>query len=186
MIYLISGPDDAIVVVVMTTNEYLYDTEETNRIRELAAGFLREPPAPFFSHQSLVLKVARLLGDHAEPRRLGRVAVARWTLSGSRTCADRPTDVPLWHREAVDYSESGMGGARSGRGVRRSAPRTGTAKLNARHYGVRGWLVDLGREQLTVVDFTGASPVERVARGVGTVRSTVLPQLEVSGYGVFS
>jgi hypothetical protein len=78
MIYLISGPDDAIVVVaiIMTTNEYLYHTEETNRIRELAAGFLREPPAPFFSHQSLVLKVARLLGDHAEPRRLGRVAVA--------------------------------------------------------------------------------------------------------------
>ena len=67
MIYLISGPDDAIVVVatIMTTNEYLYDTEETNRIRELAAGVLREPPAPFFSHQSLVLKVARLLGDHS-------------------------------------------------------------------------------------------------------------------------
>jgi hypothetical protein len=31
----------------VTTNEYLYDTEETNRIRELAMGTLHEPPAPF-------------------------------------------------------------------------------------------------------------------------------------------
>jgi hypothetical protein len=36
----------------MTTSEYLYDTEETSRRRELAAGILREPPAPFFSHQA--------------------------------------------------------------------------------------------------------------------------------------
>jgi len=60
----------------MTTNEYLYDTEETNRIRELAMGVIREPPAPFFSHQQLVLTVARVLSDHVEPRRLGSVAVA--------------------------------------------------------------------------------------------------------------
>ena len=58
----------------MTTDEYLYDTEETNRIRELAMGMVREPPAPFFSHQTIVLKVARLWGDHVEPRKLGRVA----------------------------------------------------------------------------------------------------------------
>src|SRR2546422_7693702 len=60
----------------MTTDEYLYDTEETNRIRELAMGVLREPPAPFFSHQSLVLRLARIWADHVEPRKLGRVAVA--------------------------------------------------------------------------------------------------------------
>src|SRR6185295_7657912 len=60
----------------MTTNQYLYDTEETNRVRELAMGWVREPPAPFFSHQALVLKVARLISDHVEPRQLGRVAVA--------------------------------------------------------------------------------------------------------------
>ena len=60
----------------MTTNEYLYDTPESNRIRELAMGRVREPPAPFFSHQAVVLKVARIIGDHAEPRQLGRVAIA--------------------------------------------------------------------------------------------------------------
>jgi Uma2 family endonuclease len=39
-------------------------------------GRFPEPPAPFFSHQQLVLQVARLLQDHVEPRRLGRVAIA--------------------------------------------------------------------------------------------------------------
>src|SRR5436309_5849966 len=59
----------------MRMKEYL-DTEETNRKRELHYGVLREPPAPYFTHQQLVLHVARLLCDHVEPRRLGRVAVA--------------------------------------------------------------------------------------------------------------
>src|SRR5437868_2421143 len=68
-------PDDGIVVV-MTTNEYLYDTEETRRKRELHYGVIREPPAPFFSHQQVVLHIARLLCSHVEPRRLGRVAIA--------------------------------------------------------------------------------------------------------------
>ena len=76
---LLVGRDDDIVVTerrIVTAEEYLYDMEETNRIRELAMGVLREPPAPFFSHQPLVLKVARLWSDHVEPRKLGRVAVA--------------------------------------------------------------------------------------------------------------
>ena len=60
----------------MTTDEYLYDTEETNRIRELAMGVVREPPAPYFSHQQLVLKVARVLAAHVEPRQLGQLAIA--------------------------------------------------------------------------------------------------------------
>src|SRR4051794_37033995 len=67
---------------IMTTNEYLYDTRETNRIRELAMGMVREPPVPFFNHQAMVLKVARALADHVESNALGRVATA-------------PTDVVL-------------------------------------------------------------------------------------------
>ena len=60
----------------MTTNEYLYDTEDTNRNRELTFGRCREPPAPFFSHQTAALRVPSSLADHAEPRVLGRVAMA--------------------------------------------------------------------------------------------------------------
>ena len=56
---------------VVTANEYLYDMDEINRIRELAMGVLRESPAPFFSHQSVVLRIARVWSDHAEPLKLG-------------------------------------------------------------------------------------------------------------------
>jgi len=72
----------------MTTDEYLYDTEETNRIRELAQGVVREPPAPFFSHQRLVLRLARIVADHVEPRQLGHVAIA-------------PVDVILDREQAI-------------------------------------------------------------------------------------
>jgi Uma2 family endonuclease len=191
MIYLTLVPDDAIVVA-MTTKQYLYDTEETNRIRELAWGVLREPPAPFFSHQSLVLRIARLLGDHAEPRKLGRVAVA-------------PVDVIL-DRERALIVQPDVLFVTTGRLSIIQNQVWGPPDLVAevlsfstenrdrgeklgwyQQYGVREcWLVDLNREQLTIVDFSGTSPVERVAKGPDSVRSTVLPQLEVSGHSVFA
>jgi Uma2 family endonuclease len=37
---------------------------------------VNEPPAPFFSHQALVLRVAKVWSDHVEPRGLGLVAIA--------------------------------------------------------------------------------------------------------------
>jgi hypothetical protein len=54
----------------MTTDGYLH-SYETNRPRELVHGMVREPPAPFFSHQQVVLKIARLLADHVEAAGLG-------------------------------------------------------------------------------------------------------------------
>src|ERR1041385_5377078 len=59
----------------MTTKEYL-DTPETNQPRELVHGMVREPPAPFFSHQHLVVKIVRLLADYVESAKLGVVGVA--------------------------------------------------------------------------------------------------------------
>ena len=56
-----------------------------------------------------------------------------------------------------------------------------------RQYGVREcWLVDLYREQVTLVDFTGSLPVERIARGAESIRSAVLPDLELPASGIFS
>ena len=60
----------------MTTKQYLYDTAETTRRRELQFGVLREPPAPFWSHQLVVLHIARTLIDHVEAHDLGLVNVA--------------------------------------------------------------------------------------------------------------
>lgn len=176
----------------MTTEQYLYDTEETNRIRELALGMVREPPAPFFSHQSLVLKVARLLGDHVEPRGLGRVAVAPLDviLDRERALIVQP-DVLFVSTARLSIIRDQVWGAPDlvaeilshGNEYRDRVEKLGWY----RQYGVREcWLVDLSREIVTVVDFTGPFPVERVAKGVDSIRSSVLPALETSAFGVFS
>jgi Uma2 family endonuclease len=48
-----------------------------------------------------------------------------------------------------------------------------------RQYGVREcWLVDPSLEQLTVVDFTGATPVRDTIDRAGAIRSSVLPMLQ--------
>ena len=176
----------------MTTEQYLYDTEESNRIRELAMGMVREPPAPFFSHQELVLKIARILGDHVEPRRLGRVAIAPVDviLDRERALIVQPDVLfvstarlsiirdQVWGAPDLVAEVLSPGAERRDRGE----------KLGwYRQYGVREcWLVDLHHEQVTVMDFTGAMPVERVVKGITALRSSVLPDLQTSGFGVFS
>ena len=176
----------------MTADEYLYDTEETNRSRELSYGMVREPPAPFFSHQSLVLRVAKVWSDHVEPRKLGRVAVA-------------PVDVVLDRERALIVQPDVLFVSTDRLSIIRNqvwdAPdlvaevlshstenRDRGEKLEwYRQYGVREyWLVDLYSDSVTVVDFTGSSRVTRVAKGVDSIRSTVLPDLELSAFGVFS
>jgi Uma2 family endonuclease len=56
-----------------------------------------------------------------------------------------------------------------------------------RQYGVREcWLVDLYGDCVTVIDFTGPSVATRLAKGVDPIESTVLPELELSAFGVFA
>lgn len=176
----------------MTADEYLYDTDETNRRRELSYGMIREPPAPFFSHQSLVLQVARVWSDHVGPRALGRVAVA-------------PVDVVLDHDRALIVQPDVLFVATARLSIIRNqvwgAPDLVAEVLSHstkhrdrgeklawyRQYGVREcWLVDLYGDSVTVVDFTGATPESRFAKGVDAIRSTVLPNLDLSAFGLFS
>jgi hypothetical protein len=74
----------------MTADECLYDTEQINRRRELAAGAVREPPAPLYPAQRLTLRIARVLADHVEPLRLGEVAIAPVDVVLDRECAILP------------------------------------------------------------------------------------------------
>ena len=54
-----------------------------------------------------------------------------------------------------------------------------------REYGVREcWLVDLFNQQVVIVDFVESA--ERASTGVESIRSTVLPALEASAFGVFA
>lgn len=175
----------------MTTIEY-FGTEETNRRRELARGTLREPPAPFFTHQDLVFRAARLLHEHVDPRGLGRVGIAPIDVvldAGADlvvqpdvlfVAADRQAIIrdQVWGAPDLVVEILSPGTERHDRGE----------KLGwYRQYGVREcWLVDPRVEGVEVVDFTGALPVRRRARGVETLASTVLPALKAAACTFFA
>ena len=147
----------------MTTNEYLYDTP---RIRTGFASWpwagFREPPAPFFSHQTVALKVARIIGDHAEPRHLGRVAIAPVDviLDRERALILQP-DVLFVSTERIAIIRDQVWGPPD-LVVEVLSPGTEHHDRNEklgwyRQYGVyECWLVELHREQVVVVDFSGA------------------------------
>ena len=175
----------------MTTNEYLDDTDETNRPRLLAYGILREPPAPFFSHQVVVLKVARIWTDHVEPRRLGTVAVAPVdvVLDRHRHLVVQP-DVLFIAAERLSIVDNQVWGAPD---VVAEVMSPGTRSYDEdekmewyREYGVREyWRFDLTIESVTIHDFTGASAVRR-ARGNTVVESSVLPELRAAAFTFFA
>jgi Uma2 family endonuclease len=175
----------------VTTEEYLYETEETTRRRELVASVVREPPAPYFSHQQLVLKVAGELSDYVEQRDLGVVAVAPVDVVLDRennlvlqpdvlfVAANRlsiiryqvwgPPDLVVEvHSESTRLYDRGE-------------------KLRLyRQYGVREcWLVDLYGNAVMVMDYTGAIPMQRESIGPDPILSTVLPDLQLTVHDIF-
>ena len=176
----------------MTADEYLYDTEETNRTRELIMGRVSEPPSPFYGHQALVLRVAKIWSDHVEPRKLGCVAVAPLdvVLDRDRALILQP-DVLFVSTARLSIIRDQVWGAPD---LVAEVLSHGTMSRDRgeklawyRQYGVREcWLVDLYGDSVTVFDFTGASPVEHVAKGVDSIRSAVLPELELSAFGLFA
>lgn len=175
----------------MSTVNYL-STTETNRRRELVYGRVREPASPFFSHQELVLRVARLLQDHVDQLGLGTVAIS-------------PLDVILDAGRALIVQPDVLFVATERRSIIRKqvwgAPDLVVEVLSEsnddydrgqklgwyRQYGVREfWLVDLQTQCVTVVDFTGTVPDWRVAHGTDAIRSSVLPALHATAFAVFA
>jgi len=176
----------------VTANEYVDKTEETARPRESAYGILREPPAPVFSHQVVVLKGARVWADHVEPRKPGSVAVAPVDVVLDRDgdlivqpdvlfiAADRQSIVrgQIWGAPDLVAEVLSPGTRAHDRGQKLAW---------YRQYGVREcWLVDPAAEAVTIVDFIGAQPVERTAHRLELLRSSVLPDLHASAFGLFA
>jgi Uma2 family endonuclease len=171
------------------TVDYL-STPETNRPREVLYGRVREPPAPFFSHQQLVLLLARLLQDHVDAHRLGRVAIAPLDviLDAEAALIVQP-DVMFVSTERLPIIRNQIWGApdlvvevlSDGNEAYDRGQKLGWY----RQYGVREyWIVDLRAEAVTIVDFTASLPETRVAKGVTPIRSSVLPGL--TGFSVFT
>jgi len=163
----------------MTTEQYLYDTEETNRIRELAMGVIREP-APAASHQNVVLRLAMFLGLHNEANKFGQVLVAPVdvVLDAENALILQP-DILVIRTERLSIVKDQVWGAPD-LVIEVLSPSTAsydrTEKLGwYRQYGVREyWLVDQLAREITIHDFTAALPMQRVARGMQRVQSTVL------------
>ena len=163
----------------MTTKQYLA-TDETNRPRELAYGVLREPPAPFFSHQQHVFKIARLLADYVESAKLGVIGVAPVDviLDAQQALVIQP-DVLFVSNERLSIIDKQVWG---GPDLVVEVLSAGTASYDRtkklgwyRQYGVREcWLVDPLAEQLTIVDCTEAPPDIRSLLGPELLRSSVL------------
>jgi Uma2 family endonuclease len=152
-------------------------------------GRLREPPSPFFSHQSLVLR----LPESGATRRtawLGRVAIAPLdvVLDNERALILQP-DVLFISTPRLSIIRDQVWGPPD---LVAEIVSHGTEKYDRgkklkwyRQYGVREcWIVNGYTETVTVVDFAGPSPVIRTAKGVESIRSTVLPDLQPSAADV--
>ncbi len=175
----------------MTTVEYL-NTDEDNRRRELRYGVLREPPAPFFTHQSIVLAVARRLCEHIELADLGKVAVAPVDviLDRERALIVQP-DVLFVASDRLSIIRDQVWGAPD-LVVEVLSPGTRAhdrgEKLGwYRQYGVREcWLVDPYVERVVVVDFSGAMPKVRSTARDRSIASAVLPDFRVAAAEFFA
>ena len=174
----------------MTTDEYLY-SYETNRPRELSYGVLLEPAAPFFSHQQVVLKIARALADYVEAGGLGQVGVAPLDviLDADRSLIVQP-DVLFVSAARASIIDNQVWGAPD-LVVEVLSPGTAirdrTEKLGwYRQYGVREcWLVEPMAEVLIVFDFSGGTPDRRALVPADAVRSTVLPGFDLPAISLF-
>ena len=175
----------------MTADEYFYDPDETNRKRELACGILREPPAPFYSHQRLSLRVARLIADHVEPRQLGEVVTAPIdvVLDYDRALIVQP-DVLFIAADRLSIVNRQVWGAPDLAVEILSSATAAYERVDKygwyREYGVREyWIVDPFTESVVVCDFTGSEPARRAFSGTDAIRSTVIPDFNTAVAALF-
>jgi Uma2 family endonuclease len=168
----------------MTTTGYLSGPETLKR-RELVWGVLREPPSPFYSHQRVVTDLAVLLHQHTRVRGLGQVCVSPIdvVLDGPKALILQP-DIVFMSTDRLGIVNDQIWGAPDlvvevlSQGTSRydQGPKLGWF----RKYGVREcWLVNPGARQITVHTLEVRRPTKSVYEAAQTVRSCVLPELEL-------
>ena len=175
----------------MDVRDYLAG-DEYHRKRELIWGVVREPPAPRFGHQSLVLQIGMLLKLHVRAHDLGAVCVspADVILDEREDLIVQP-DVFFIRKERMAIVRDQVWGAPD-LVVEVSSP--GTAEYDSvtkvewyRRYGVREcWIVDPRSRGVTVIDLqaTGAEAPRRFS-GDEQVRSAVLPAFGAAARELF-
>jgi len=183
---LTTAPDDGIVVDMekrITTTEY-FSRDESNRPSELVYGFVREPPTPYFRHQTVVGRLFRLLSAHVEARHLGDVCLSPMdvVLDNDAGIIVQP-DLMFISSERAGIIRNHVWGAPD-LVVEVASPGTAhydrTVKLSwYRKYGVREcWFVHPLTERIDVVDCQGSG--EGSFAGSQTIASKVLPELTLT------
>jgi Uma2 family endonuclease len=193
-----SGADDDIVVVDMetrydrhrlTVEEYLAGSESV-RPMELAFGVLREPPAPFYSHQAIVTRLTARLYEHVEACQLGMVCVSPIDVVLDRELAlvVQPDVIFIAHERLhiVDRCVWGAPDLVVEVLSTATARRDRTTKVGWYDaYGVREcWLLDPVSNAIDVIRF---GPNRRCRRftGVDRLESRVVPQWNLVTQSIF-
>lgn len=173
----------------VTVAEYL-DGPETLQPREVAFGILREPPAPFYSHQVIVTRLTARLYEHVHARQLGIVCVSPIdvVLDRERALVVQPDiifiaqdrrhiiDRCIWG--APDLVVEVLSPATAGRDRTTKAGWYET-------YGVKEcWLLDPGSDAVEVMQF---GPNRGCHRFTGDERmaSSVLPEWNATAQSIF-
>jgi Uma2 family endonuclease len=174
----------------ISTDTYLREYE-TMRRQELVWGIVREPPAPYYDHQSFLTRLAVLLALHVREHGLGEVCVAPIdvVLDRGRALIVQPDlifiardrlgiiDRQIWGPPDLVVEVLSLGTARRDR----------TTKLGwYQRYGVREyWLVDPFVCCIEVVRLTRRSSTRRKYAEGAVLRSLVLRTLRLRVSEVF-
>ena len=163
----------------LTVEEYLHGTE-TLRPMELAFGVLREPPAPFYSHQVLVTRLTARLSEHVDAHQSGIICVSPIdvVLDRERALVVQPDIIFIAHdrRHIVDRCVWGAPDLVVEVLSRATARHDRTTKVGWYDaYGVREcWLLDAGSCAVETIQFGPARRCRRFA-GDDRLESSVLP-----------
>ncbi len=171
---------------------YLAGPEDLRR-RELVWGVVREPPAPKYSHQSVVTRATVMLDQHVRARQLGVVCVSPIdvVLDEKKALIVQP-DVVFLSNERLSILRDQLWGAPD---LVVEVASRGTARYDRhtkirwyRDYGVREcWLLDFARRLVTVVDLRveGPGAWQRFS-GDQRLRSTVLTEFTTEAAAFFA
>jgi Uma2 family endonuclease len=174
----------------MTVEQFLRGPE-TLRRRELLEGHLREPPAPFWSHQSIVTRLVVLLDAHVRSRDVGRVCVSPVDviLNSERALILQPDLLFVSHERMSIVRKQVWGAPDLVVEVLSTATerRDCTKKVRwYRRYGTREcWLVYPRDERIQVLRFDAGRTARRSFRRGAIVASAVLPGLTFTPADVF-
>ncbi len=164
---------------------------ETIRRMELVHGFVREPPAPRYGHQSLITHLTALLDLHVRPRNLGQVCVSPVdvVLDEAAALVVQP-DIIFIRKERLHIVRDRVWGAPDlvvevlSHGTARY-DRTTKLGWYRRYSAEEAWLVDTHDASVEVIALQ-TEPQERAkVTGNRPIRSRVLPDLDIPAEQVF-